>query len=520
MATKSKYKKILERKKVLLNDAPGQPSKLINYQYAMQLAQSNLGSGDLGVYARGIYYLEQITGQVEDAPEPTIYLLKVYLDQMRLEKAQALADFLRDKFPVNSSALRERAAFHLAMGDAPEAEHILKRAIEIYPNSYKNVCALADTYIVMGDKRRAIECFERALHIKPDHYGALFGKSRIVGESATDAFISQIKSVIASNKFNGVQLGELHFALALIFAETDIDQHFYHLNEANRAVAATRVFEFAALKKEAAVIMDRFNRSLLDSFQGLVSDDSKPIFIVGMPRSGTTLLEQIIGAHAQCQPIGESHAFTNAVASADKSIQVSLDAETTQAIEQWRQYLNHVADQFKNSHWVAKAGNHSPVSKTIGNHRYVGLILSALPNARVINLERHPLAVIYSCYQENFSSGNTFSFNLEWAAEYYKIHKSLMSHWKAIFPEKILTIYYENLVRDKESEIARILEFCDLPWDPACLEHQNSVSSVRTASDIQVRQPVYQSSIERWKKVEPYLEPAKQLLGEWLDYPE
>lgn len=94
-----------------------------------------------------------------------------------------------------------------------------------------------------------------------------------------------------------------------------------------------------------------------------------------------------------------------------------------------------------------------------------------------------------------------------------------MTHWKAVFPDKILTVHYERLVRDKQHEVERILKFCDLEWDPACLEHQKAVGMILTASDMQVRQPVYQSSAERWKKVEPYLEPAKRLLGEWLEYP-
>lgn len=516
MAKKNKYEKILARKKVLLADATSPDPKPLSYQHAMELVRSNRRAGN---YQLGNYYLEQIAEQVTVAPEPTVYLLHVYLDEVRLDEAQRLANILQDKFPISSSALRARTRFHQLLGELHEAEALMQKAVKIYPNNLDNLDMLAGIYQSIGRGRQALDCYDRALRIKSDDCSALFGKARLLGKNATTDLIAQVKSAIESNKYKGMQLGSLHLALSFIYADTDIDLHFAHLNAGNRVIAARRGFDIAAKKKEAETILERFQRQRVDALQGLIIDDYKPIFIVSMPRSGTTLLEQIIGAHPQCQAIGESNAFPTAIAAADKFGALPPNVSSPQAIEQYRQYFLRVADCFKNNRLVAAATGKSPVAKTIGNHMNIGLILLTFPNARVINLERHPLAVIYSCYQQYFSSGNTFSFDLEWAAEYYKIYKKLMTHWKAVFPDKILTVHYERLVRDKQHEVERILKFCDLEWDPACLEHQKAVGMILTASDMQVRQPVYQSSAERWKKVEPYLEPAKRLLGEWLEYP-
>ena len=516
IGAKNKYEKAVARKNVSLTDAPGRTTQSCSYKQAMDLVRALRRAGN---YQLGNAYLEQIVAQVGEVPEPAVYLLHIYIDEMRLDDARKLTADLGDKFPVDSSAMRARARFLQMAGALPEAEELMLRAVQIYPNNSKNLEMLAAIYLQRGDKARALNYFDRALAVE-FNCEALVGKARLLGKKSTPDLIAQIHAAIASNKFVGVQLASLHFALAFIYADTDVDLHFHHLNEANRTVAARRGYDLALRKKEVENILYRFRQPVIDALHGLIESDYKPIFIIGMPRSGTTLLEQVIGAHPQCEPIGESGAFSNAVFAADKLGCPPLDASSPQAIDACRQYLARVADNFKNNRLVAAAGGKSPVDKSIGTYMYLGLILLAMPNARIIYAERHPLAIAYSCYQQNFSSGNTFSFNLEWIAEEYKLFKTLMTHWMNVFPDRILKVQYEKFVRDKQSEVERVLKFCDLEWDAACLEHEKSVGLITTASVNQVRQPVYQSSAEKWKKVEQYLEPAKRLLGEWLDYPE
>ncbi len=517
MGAKNKYEKILARKKVLLADAPGQTPKSLLYQHALELIRSQRRAGK---YEIGNYYLMQVVDQVTEVPEPAVYLLNVYIDEMCLEDAQRLAAVLRTKFPIDSSALRARARFHQFAGDLPAAEAVMLQAVQIHPNNSKNLEMLAELYQSIGASASALDYYNRALRIEPSLCAALFGKARLLGAKATPDFIEQIRSAIESNQFTGIQLAFLHFAMAFIYEDADVDLHFAHLDAGNRTVAARRNFDIAARRKATENILYRFRQPVIDALQGLTTADFKPIFVVGMPRSGTTLIEQIIGAHPQCQPIGESAAFSRAIADADKLGCPPLDTSSPQAIEACRQYFLRLADNFKSNRLVVAAAGKNPVDKSIGNYMLLGLMFLTMPNARAIYVERHPLAIAYSCYQQYFSSGNTFSYNLEWIAEYYKLFKMLMTHWSTLFPEKILTVRYEDLVRDKQCEVEKILKFCDLEWDSACFDHQNTVGLVVTASDSQVRQPVYQSSVERWRKVERHLNPAKRLLGEWLDYPQ
>ena len=515
MSGQNKQNKKVARKKIRLLDPGTTTPRVLPYEAAMELVRSTRREGS---YDMGNHYLEQVARQIPGVAEPSIYLLHTYIDAMRLDEARLLADSLRDRFPALSAVMRVRARFHEMAGELSRARQILEQAVSIHPRNAENLESMAAFYQSIGERQRAIEHYERALVIDPYFGVALLGKARLVGVNATDDFIEQIKSAIRDGNCKGVKLASLYFALAFIYEDKDIELHVEYLHEANRVMAADRHFDVDGMRKYAENTIYRFREDVVKDLRGLIDDDFKPIFVVGLPRSGTTLLEQIIGAHPECEPIGESSALTTSIDQANELGCPPMDASSPEAREQCREYLQRLAQHFRNNRLVGAVGDKCPVSKSMGVHMFLGLACLALPNARIIHVERHPLAVIYSCYKQAFASGNNFSYRLEWMAEYYKIFRLLMDHWNAVFPERIHTVHYEHLVRDKTHEIEKILNFCDLPLDEACLHHERSVHAIMTASDNQVRRPVYKGSMERWKKVESHLEPAKAVLGEWLEY--
>ena len=240
---------------------------------------------------------------------------------------------------------------------------------------------------------------------------------------------------------------------------------------------------------------------------------ASPIFIVGLPRSGTTLVERILGNHSLVRPAGELNHFALCIVDAVRAASGRAQMPRRELVAHsaaldfaslGRDYLARVAQ--------AGFGDMRFTDKMPLNYLYCGLIRRALPQARIVHVTRNPLAVCYAMYKTLFEAGYPFSYDLQEIGQYYLAYRRLMAHWRATMPGAILDISYEQLVSDQLGETRRLLGFCDLPWEQACVEFHRNKSATTTASAAQVRRPIYDSSVAQWRHYEAGLDGLRRQL--------
>jgi len=303
----------------------------------------------------------------------------------------------------------------------------------------------------------------------------------------------------------------LNFALAKAFNDCGHwDRAFDHYHRGNRL--ADVAFDPAASLAYVKAMIDTFTPEMLAARSSFGRESSRPVFIVGMPRSGTTLVEQIVASHPQVTGAGELddlRVLGFEVPSLSKSPQpyprCMADID--------RQLATGLADRYLARLHAIDPNARRVTDKMPQNFLYLGLIGMLLPEARVIHCRRHPLDVCLSCYFVNFTQRLSFAYDLNSLGVYYRHYEMLMDHWRRVRPAAMLEVDYEGLVADQEGVSRRLIEFCGLDWHPACLSFHKNRRPVETASSWQVRRPIYSGSVQRWKHYEKYLDPLKEALA-------
>jgi hypothetical protein len=244
-------------------------------------------------------------------------------------------------------------------------------------------------------------------------------------------------------------------------------------------------------------------------------DDPAPIFVLGLPRSGSTLLEQILASHSMVEGTQELpdiqrivHELQGRELNFDKPLYPgSLEELDADAVRRFGE--QYIADTMPNRFM----GRPYFIDKMPNNFRHVGLIHLILPKARIIDARREPMACCFSNLKQLFAQGQEFTYGVEDIARYYKTYVELMDHWDAVLPGRVLRVQHEDVVDDLEGSVRRILDYCGLPFEDACIEFHKTKRSVRTPSSEQVRQPIFRDGLDQWKNFEPWLEPLREALG-------
>jgi len=240
-----------------------------------------------------------------------------------------------------------------------------------------------------------------------------------------------------------------------------------------------------------------------------------PIFIVGLPRSGSTLVEQILASHSQVEgtmELPDIISLTRALRRAANDKRAGAYHAALAALEPSR--LCALGEEYlARTRIHRKLGRPFFIDKMPNNFAHVGMIHLILPNAKIVDVRRHPLACCFSGFKQHFARGQSFTYGLDNIGRYYRDYVELMAHFDAVLPGRVHRVIYEDLVADTEGEVRRLLAYCGLPFEPGCLAFFDNARPVRTASSEQVRQPIYSGGLEHWKHFEPWLEPLKQALG-------
>ena len=383
------------------------------------------------------------------------------------------------------------------------------RALQIKPGYAEAHCNLGAALSDLGKHEQAIASYTEALRIKPDDAKAHENLGRIKKYRPGDPQIARMREIVANRATTEADKTLLSFALGKAYDDVgDVENSFRHFLEGNRLRKKELGYDIATDKRLFSRIKSIFSADELPSLEDTrpgAGGDKHPIFIVGMHRSGTTLAEQILASHSQIYGADEIRLMDNIVTPAVTDI--NYDRLTLDTIK-------HVRHEYLTE--LSRLGDGQPciTDKMPLNFRWIGFILTAMPEAKIINLQRNPAANCWSIFKQYFSSKEIeYVYGLVDVAEYYNLYVDLMDFWRAKFPNRIYDLDYESLTEHQEEETRKLLEYCGLGWEPQCLEFHKTKRAVRTPSSIQVRQAMYKGSSEAWRKYETHLQPMLRALG-------
>lgn len=357
-----------------------------------------------------------------------------------------------------------------------------------------------------GFFEEAIASFERAVALDPRDGQAhrFLAETRGVADKAHRA---QIEALLADPLVVADARIELHFALFILLdREGRTHEAFEHLRAGNTLRRAQFTYDEADVHKLLDLLRTMFSAPLVTSVAGRGNPSELPVFIFGMPRSGTTLVEQMLAAHPLVQAGGELDAFECAFAEAPP---VTADPRDARAfVAELGAMMHGVGTRYLEALQPIRDGALRVTDKMPGNLRFAAAIRCAFPNAKLVHVRRDPIDTCLSCYATNFSDGHLYAYDLTELGRYYRLYEEHLAGVRAALgPNDILEVGYEELVADFETQARRIVAFCGLEWDPACLEFWRVQRPVTTASVVQVRQPLYTRSVGRWKRYERELQP-------------
>jgi tetratricopeptide (TPR) repeat protein len=397
-----------------------------------------------------------------------------------------------------------------------EATAANERAVELAPDSLDTLSALGSSHLSVGRAGEARRVFERALALHGDEVRAHLNLARIEQFRLGDGRLTRLESFLsAGSTMAASDRVALHFSLGRAYDELgDYDRAFEHFRTANALQGRDR-----AINEEEDVIWHErvkaiYSRDFMDARAGSGSPSKVPIFVLGMPRSGSTLIEQIISGHPDVRGAGEVQDF-------EISTKIVINNHRFKAImpdlarELSDDALRELGGTYTKRLLQRAPGASRITDKLPGNYSRIGLIRLALPNAAIVHCVRNPIDCCLSIYTNPFAEPLEHANDLGRLGRHYRRYHALMAHWRAVLPEDaFLDVAYEDTVRDLESAARRIIAHCGLEWHPRCLDFQNNRRQVKTISITQVRQPIYTSSVARWRNYEKNLKPLLVALGD------
>ena len=385
-----------------------------------------------------------------------------------------------------------------------------KKAITLKPDFAVANNNLGIAYLRTGDPKLASKFFENAITITPGYATAHHNLSGVKVYKEKDKQVSLIESLLIENNLSQKERIYLNFALAKAYE--DLGNHeelFKHLNEGNRIRKKEMSNSIADSEEHNELIKLFFNSNNINNIKLTYRDSLpiRPIFIVGMPRSGTSLVEQIISSHHEVYGAGEVNNFHNIIMPIIEkhAVNENYNLKNDEFALIRKQYSNSLERFYANEKVIT--------DKWILNFKTIGFILSAFPESKIVHLKRDARATCWSIYKHYFSDeGNRWAYDYQDLARFYKSYVGLMDYWHNLFPGKIYDISYEDLTSNQEKETRNLLKYCDLDWDENCLNFYTNTRAVKTASAVQVRNKMYQGSSDVWRQYSEHLKPLLDAL--------
>jgi len=454
-----------------------------------------------------------------------VYARSQYLNLLiRLGKykaAELQVERLLVEQPNNLSFKVAQANVLTGLGKIDQAISIFEQAIEKDSQVAGFHLQLGHALKTKGDIASAIAAYQKAYQISPSFGDAFWSLANTKTYRFSDEEIDKMQVQQTDKDLALVDKVQLHFATGKAFEDRkDYHQAFLSYQQGNALQHAHNGFDINKIEQQITEQIKHCTRELFEVRGHLGLDSPAPIFIVGLPRAGSTLLEQILASHSQVDGTMELHNILGLAArlrgksnnqGSNKSDKESQYPKNLNEIKP--DYFKRFGQQFIDETQVYREQAPLFIDKMPNNFLHIGLIRLILPKAKIIDARRSPMACCFSGFKQLFAEGQDFSYNLEDIGRYYQAYLKLMAHWHKVLPGYVLTVNHEDVVDDLEKQIRRILDFCGLEFEQSCLDFHKTQRNIKTPSSEQVRQPIYKSATEQWRHFEQYLAPLKEIVN-------
>ena len=468
----------------------------------------------MGIYDDAEFLLESCVEFAPDHVQARIDYVNILIRKTRFEKAHEQAKLLLEREPDNPGFRSTLAGTLVGLGRFDAGIDLYKEVLGAHP--YR-----ADLHVQVGHARKtvglldeAIESYREAYKRRPAFGDAYWSLANTKTYKFTDEEIGDIRRHADASGVSLTDRVPLFFAGGKALEDRgEYGEAFACYEKGNGLKLRQTGYRIEKMEARVEAQVETCTGELFARRQGAGLDCRDPIFIVGLPRSGSTLLEQILASHSMVDGTMELH---NILALAQKlrgrePEKTSRYPAILHELEQ--DYFRRFGEQYIKDTRVYRGEAPLFIDKMPNNFLHIGLIRLILPNARVIDARRDAMACCFSCFKQLFGEGQEFTYGLREVGRYYRAYARLMDHWDRVLPGFVLRVMHEDVVDDLETQVRRILDFCGLPFEQACLNFHETERSVRTPSSEQVRQPIYRSGLEQWRHFEPWLDPLKEALG-------
>jgi tetratricopeptide (TPR) repeat protein len=448
---------------------------------------------------------------------PARYQLAVVLHR-RNEPAQALAEIERllAAEPGNPSYRNLAAVILSRIGEYERSSRTYADLLEEYPDNAKVWLSWGHVLKTEGRQEECVTAYRNALGRDPAFGEAYWSLANLKTFRFTEADLAAMRAMLSDPAVNEINRTHLHFALGK--AHEDAGEYaaaFGHYAKGNALYRARNPFSADQHNARVRHLISVFTAEFFTTRESGGDPAGNPIFIVGMPRAGSTLVEQILSSHSAVEGTTELPELLTMA----RELRDLADSEDIGAYANFLAAMSPDALRELGGRYLARTRVHRKtdrphfIDKMPNNFLHVGMIRLALPNAKIIDARRHPMACGFSNFKQLYARGQRFSYDLADLGRFYRDYVTLMTHFDAVQPGRIHRVFYERLVEDTEAEVRKLLDYLGLPFEAACLRFFENERPVRTASSEQVRQPMYRDGLDQWRHFEPWLDPLKAALG-------
>jgi tetratricopeptide (TPR) repeat protein len=407
------------------------------------------------------------------------------------------------------------ASLYIQSNDPGHAKPLVYRALERSPGEATLLYQAALCHFYLNETAQADEMLARVLKIAPGNGFAWHVRSQLATQTREANHIEELRSSLARPQLRSLDEMLMSFSLAKELEDVgEFRQSFEVLLRANRIKRGTLTYDVRNDVQAMQNVMAHYTEEAMQSLRG--GDETRgAMFIVGMPRTGTTLVERMLGSHSEVSSVGEAVDFPEEMSAAARAAHARLGLTDPNLLRASLQMdFGEVGRRYLAAVQQLAGGQRYTIDKLPFNFRYAGLIHKALPKAAIVHLTRDPMDTCYAVFKTLFINAYHFSYQLEEIAEYFIAYRRMMDHWHAVMPGVILDVRYEDLVAEPQTQCRRLLQHCGLPWEDQVLDFHNSTKASTTASAMQVRRPIYKSSVQKWRNFASELQPVLRRLAD------
>ncbi len=443
----------------------------------------------------------------------------VLLERHKYLRAREELDKLLQLEPENREYRTLYANTCVGLGEHERALPLYRELLVGAPRAPDLHLSAAHCLKTLGRQQEAIEAYRASAAARADFGDAYWSLANLKTYRFTEEEIARMESVEAAPITRLVDRYHLCFALGKAYEDRGrYDESFRCYERGNALKRSESRYRPEPFERNTRLQSEVCTRAFFEARKGFGSQSTDPIFIVGLPRAGSTLLEQILASHSRVEGTHELADIQRmAMELQGRDPDLANPRYPGVLAELKAEDFLRLGEKYLSDARVYRTDKPHFIDKMPNNFRHIGLIHLILPNARIIDARREPMACCFSNFKQLFANGQEFSYGIEAIARYYRTYVELMRHWDDALPGRILRVWHEDVVENLESNVRRILDFCGLPFEPACVEFYKTERSVLSASSEQVRQPIFRDGLEQWKNYEPWLGALQQALGDALD---